>query len=216
MTDDYDNHLSQIKIDTEKDEYQDTAHSRKSRINIVKPKWFKVPDQMPLGLIGIVLFALIILFILFFPKSGKDKTNGYLAEVEQRLLLLEEKTAILASAQMSSPSLSEGFEERVQKLEQRMEILEGSLSLRMKQLEKKLKVLRTSSVTRTSKKTSAQKRTDKTIPKKKSGIYHTVKAGDTVYSIGLKYGLKPDEVRRLNKLGKDAKIFPGQKLHVSK
>jgi len=215
MTDDYTNDLSQIKIDTEKDDYQDMARSRKSRINITKPKWFKVPDDMPLGLIGIVLFALVVLFILFFHRSSKDKTNSYLAEVEQRLLLLEEKAVTSVSPETSS-TLNEGFEKRVQKLEQRMDILEGSLSLRMKQLEKELKRLRKSVVTRPAKKPSAQKRADKTISKKVAGKYHTVKAGDTVYSIGLKYGLKPDELRRLNKLGKDAKIFPGQKLHVTK
>lgn len=44
-------------------------------------------------------------------------------------------------------------------------------------------------------------------------VQHTVKAGDTVYSIAKKYDLSPDDLRRKNKL-KGNEIKPGQALQV--
>ena len=165
---------------------------------------------MPLGLIGIVLFALVVLFILFFPRSNKEVGDSYLAEVEQRLLILEERIA--------KPSNSEGapagavYENQIQKLKQRIDLLEGSQSLRMRQLEKELQQIKKTGVARS----GTRKKAAEPITPKATAKIHIVEKGDTVYSIGLKYGLKPGEVRRLNKLGKEAKIFPGQRLNVAK
>ena len=208
MTDDFSNDFSQIKIDPEKDYYQKTDRSRKSKFDIRKPKWLRVPEEMPIGLIGIVLFALVVLFILFFPRGDKQAGESYLAAVEQRLLFLEEKTAAMESSEALSSNA--GFEKQIQKLEQRIASLEGSHSLRMNQLENQLKRIKRSSGVSSTKKAAAS------APLKAAGKYHTVKKGETVYRIGLKYGLKPDEVRRLNKLGKDDKIFPGQRLIIAK
>lgn len=52
---------------------------------------------------------------------------------------------------------------------------------------------------------------DKRSPAK--SVQHTVKAGDTVYSIARRYDLTPDELRRKNKL-KGNEIKPGQALQV--
>ena len=51
-----------------------------------------------------------------------------------------------------------------------------------------------------------------TAPQK--GRYHTVKSGDTLYSISRKYGVTVDDVRRLNNIGKNDHIYPGQKLLI--
>ena len=45
---------------------------------------------------------------------------------------------------------------------------------------------------------------------------HTVQKGETVYAISKKYGMKPDELRKLNNLGENDPVKPGQKLVVSK
>ena len=49
----------------------------------------------------------------------------------------------------------------------------------------------------------------------RSGYFHTVRKGDTLYSIAKKNGLSVAELRELNDLGKDAKLKKGQKLRVS-
>ena len=44
--------------------------------------------------------------------------------------------------------------------------------------------------------------------------YHTVNAGETLFRIGRRYGVKPEKIRRLNRLDKGAVIHPGQKLLI--
>jgi membrane-bound lytic murein transglycosylase D len=43
---------------------------------------------------------------------------------------------------------------------------------------------------------------------------HTVAYGDSPYSVAQKYGIKPDELLKLNNLGYDAKLMPGSKLQL--
>ncbi len=44
--------------------------------------------------------------------------------------------------------------------------------------------------------------------------YHTVSAGDTLFSIGQRYGLKVEQLRSLNRLSADTILQPGQQLIV--
>ena len=44
--------------------------------------------------------------------------------------------------------------------------------------------------------------------------FHTVTAGETLYSISRRYGLSVDELLKANGLDKEATIYPGQKLKV--
>lgn len=46
-------------------------------------------------------------------------------------------------------------------------------------------------------------------------LYHKVKKGESLYTIGKKYGKTPQELKKLNNL-KTSKIFPGQRLIVGK
>jgi LysM repeat protein len=46
--------------------------------------------------------------------------------------------------------------------------------------------------------------------------YHIVTAGETLYSISLKYGLTVKKIRLLNKLNDGFVIYPGQKLLVTR
>jgi type IV pilus assembly protein PilF len=45
--------------------------------------------------------------------------------------------------------------------------------------------------------------------------YHVVQAGENLYRISLRYGLKVDQLLRLNNLEPGTVIKPGQKLLVS-
>jgi LysM repeat protein len=44
--------------------------------------------------------------------------------------------------------------------------------------------------------------------------YHVVKSGENLYRISLNYGLKVDDIRKLNNLNKTSQIIPGQTLVV--
>ncbi len=45
---------------------------------------------------------------------------------------------------------------------------------------------------------------------------HTVQKGETIYGISKKFGIKPEDLRKLNNLGPEDPVKPGQKLVVSK
>jgi LysM repeat protein len=46
-------------------------------------------------------------------------------------------------------------------------------------------------------------------------VHHEVQSGETLYAIGRRYGISVEELRRLNDLGNDNTIQPGQKLIVT-
>jgi len=52
-------------------------------------------------------------------------------------------------------------------------------------------------------------------PKIAQKQYHTVTAGETLFSISHRYGLPIEKIRLLNKLTKASVIYPGQRLLVS-
>ena len=48
-----------------------------------------------------------------------------------------------------------------------------------------------------------------------NGVYHRVEKGETLYRISKQYGVSVEELRRLNNIGTDNTIHPGQRLMVS-
>ena len=47
------------------------------------------------------------------------------------------------------------------------------------------------------------------------GRHHMVRKGETLFSISQRYGLKVDELRRMNQLKPGDSIYPGQKLLIA-
>ena len=54
----------------------------------------------------------------------------------------------------------------------------------------------------------------KSTPAKSAAKYHTVKPGETLYSIAKKYNLTVDDLKRRNKITVST-IHPGDKLRIS-
>jgi LysM repeat protein len=142
--------------------------------------------------IGAALIVLIALAIMFLPSGRIDEVENQvrlleakLKQTENRLIRLDKIDKKLADIDEKLRFLFSQYKQ-VEMLKQRPERLEGS-------------------VTRS---------TDKTPDKKTKARYHQVKAGETLYAIGRRYGLKIEELRRLNKLAPGAVIHPGQKLVV--
>ncbi|MBT6340198.1 MAG: LysM peptidoglycan-binding domain-containing protein, partial [Desulfobacula sp.] len=48
----------------------------------------------------------------------------------------------------------------------------------------------------------------------KKGLFHTIKKGETLYSISKKYNTDVETLRKLNKLSVNATIFKGNKIFV--
>jgi LysM repeat protein len=54
-----------------------------------------------------------------------------------------------------------------------------------------------------------------TKPPESEARYHVVRSGDSLYSIGRKYGISVEELRRLNNIPAKQAIYPGQKLMIA-
>ncbi len=194
-----------------KDRYRGRDFSSYKKNAKSRTRLFKIPEETPFGLIAVVVFALIVLFVLLFiPKNEKRIDMEQVQALETRLTHLEEAFDKYQGT-IERISRLESTMEKKDRLEKRLSRVEGSLLLKMKRVEKKINELAQKKAETASKQTTKQSVTpsaQETTKKK----YHTVQKGETIYSICRKYGLEEEELRRLNKLSADATIHPGQKL----
>lgn len=194
---------------------------------------FSLPG-ISVGWLGLFLVVLVALF-LFLPDASRSPDNKQIVALESRVKSLEDQFA-----QMSKPSEASNPETAGQPVmketNDRFDALEKSLTANTDRLKNEIEALTAALAEVRAKpaleKTSAGRKpavekaaSDKTPAKKAAGRkaaepaktkYHTVKAGENLYRIALKYGLKEAELLKLNNLAKNAIIVPGQKLRISK
>ena len=198
----------------EKDRYHGKDFSSYKKNEKSRTRLFKIPEETPFGLIAVVIFALIVLFVLLFiPKNEKRIDMEQVQALGTRLTHLEEAFDKYQGT-IERIFRLESTMEKKDRLEKRLNRIEGSLLLKIKRVEKKINELNQKKAKTTSKQTTKQAVTpaiQKTAKKKN----HTVQKGETIYSICRKYGLEEEELRRLNKLSADATIHPGQKLIIT-
>ena len=96
------------------------------------------------------------------------------------------------------------------RLEERLARLDG-LEDRVTRLEKEAKKLLQSVKNITARNVKTYKKKPSSPVKKR---YHTVRAGDSLYSIAKKYGISTDKLCRLNKITPKKPLQPGQRLLV--
>jgi LysM repeat protein len=137
-------------------------------------------------LIGIgVLAAAVIVYVLGF--SGKDKSAEMIAQLEQKLAAIEQRTAALEKQ------------------------IEDVASGPLKSLGERVEMLEKRPVEPPKPPAAPKVKTAAPAPAKR---YHEVKKGETVTAIAKRYGLAPEELRRLNNLSPKASLSVGQKLVV--
>jgi LysM repeat protein len=129
---------------------------------------------------------IVVLIVLFFRVSGKDKSNEILVQMEQKLAVIEQKIATLEKQQ---EDLASG---PVKNLAEKVEMLEKRVTEKPKP--------------------PASPKAQAAPPAKR---YHEVKKGETLTRIAKRYGLSVGELRRMNKLPPKTTVAAGQKLIVS-
>ena len=164
-----------------------------------------------LGGIGVLL--LIVLIALFF-GGGDTLSKKDLASFKARFDQLEDRITRFEGVELRVASL----EKKEQELEQSMAEADRSkrlltqqyttLNQRLESLQKAKKV-----VPAKSKALAVSQKKLTTLGKKR---FHEVRSGDTLYRIANKYGISVKELSRLNNIGQNTIIQPGQKLVVSK
>jgi LysM repeat protein len=167
---------------------------------------------MLVGGVGVLL--VIILFVLIF-SGGKDgKADERLSALQARVDQIDKKLAGVA-----------GFEERLAQAEKQARLAQQSVAGADRQfsvLEGKIEDLSRKAQSPQKKESAPPAQAEP--PKKEqekpaaqtTEKTHVVKAGETLYQIGKKYGTSVEELRRLNNLKPSQAIHPGQKLVVSK
>ena len=166
---------------------------------------------------GAGLLVLIILVVLLF-LGGKETPSEDLSLIQARLTRME--------ARIKNAST---LESRIQEIEEkeneiRQALLKTDLSIRtikgdLNQIIEAFESLQ-KKMPPAPKKAEAPKKVEAPKPAKEAPKpqpetgYHVVSRGETLYRISRKYGISVDELRRLNNMGPNAPIYPGQKLLV--
>jgi LysM repeat protein len=162
-------------------------------------------DKKKLGIfaaVGVVMLAVIGGIYMMLGGGGVSKDEVRL--IQTKLGSLEQKITALQQAALQARLPAEGAEAaltgKVDTLAQRVEALE----------KKPVAVV-------AEKPKAAQKEKAAAPSGAPSGKkIHTVQKGETIYGISKKFGMKPEDLRKLNNLGAEDTVKPGQKLVVSK
>ena len=175
----------------------------------------KPPVLFILLAIAIVALVAVLLMLLFSSDSNPisqqklDALEGRIMALEERLdkyEAIDEKVTRIWEQAKSFEKFKDRFDRSEASMSLRMDHLTMSLETMQKQLNASQKKAASPPVKSASGKTTAS-------PKAKIK-YHQVKAGETLYSISKQYGLKVEELLKLNRMESGSVIVTGQKLIV--
>lgn len=177
-------------IDDELQEERDQSPSRQNKTPSESDSTIKL---LILAAVG-VLVLIVLMVILFTGSGGLSKED--LAPMEARLNQLENRLKTL-----------EPLAERMETIDKRTKGIERSLaSLRRSNSALKKQI------TAVNLKMGKQQKTGVPAPSKSKSRYHTVRRGDTLYSISKKYSVTIDDLLKLNKMKKGQELKIGQKV----
>jgi len=200
-----------------------TDHVQDSKKKI-EPSHLK-KNEFALILFGALLLTVIIFFIFFRSSDIRTETvktnisGSSVADLEKRVVALEYVLETLENEGQTSIGSGSGaamgigpVKERVASLETAFSVKFDSMLKRMEIIEKRISGFKKKSVT-----TVKSKPAKSATPAKqeiKKGLFHTIKKGETLYSISKKYNTDVKTIRKLNKLSVNAPIFQGNKILV--
>lgn len=180
--------------------------------------------------VAVAVLGLIIILIL--PRVQPSGGEEQLLALETRVEALEQQLTKFDSVDENVSRIWEQAKS-FEQFKERFERTDASTSLRMDHLATSLSAVqkRVESLEKGGAKTAASApaktatsapktpQTAPVAPSSPKGVasakYHTIAKGDTLYSVGRKYGLKVDELLKINQLPKDTVIKPGQRLRVT-
>lgn len=187
--------------------------------NKLEPKFSAKRDKSFLIVCAAVL-CFLFLIISFLPVTGKIEEHKYIKELEQRISDLEKRLEGTDITQDKMRELSvqgskmESFINNYNRLDATVSLKTNLLASRIDKLQIQIDTIKQpekkkQAVVETKK--IAKKKVIKQGPKK---LYHTVKKGETFYSISRKYGVTLRQIRALNGFSEKTVIYPGQKIIV--
>lgn len=216
------------KEEKPKEEYFDEEHfSPWSARN--NPAGGGLLKRLPIFLILLVVAivtSVVALLSLFSGRGGEPASQQQIEMLQQNVRQLEERLERYeaidekVSRIWEQAQAFERFKERYDRGEASMTLRMDHLTMSLENLQKQLAEARkapappvAAAAAGSAAKAAAEPPAASTDEGKTQ--YHTVVAGDTLFSIGQRYGLKVDQLRTLNRLGENAILQPGQRLIVS-
>jgi LysM repeat protein len=171
-------------------------------------------------LIGVVVLGLVVLVAVLFQRSSSIDSGNKLRSLERRIKRLEER---LYRLDWIEANLEEIREENKQFNSFQYTFKEPIAPPKSTTFKKPItppESTATKEVTTPPQSTATEKpatppesTTAQPAEEQTEAVYHEVLAGETLYRISLRYGIKVDELRRLNELP-DATIYPKQRLLI--
>ena len=174
-------------VDMEEDFTDDEEHTYRDRNEETNTiqEWYQ-KLKIPYVWIGVGLIGFVVLILVLFPRTGDYGLERKINSLDTKLMQIEGDLNRLV-----------WIEARLDQMEEKLKEFE----VMMKTLEKFGKLS-----------TQPTAKSPETVSKAR---YHRVRAGETLYGISRRYGTTVEELRRLNKLPKEATIYPDQKLLIS-
>ena len=178
----------------------------------------------PYLFIGAGVVALVLLVMILFPGGGSRELEEKLTLLSGRLDQMEQKlTAMEAAGKGTAESQSQL--DRLDKSILRMDGVDAALISRLDSMAGELASLRREAsavkVAKPAEKPAPAPAAPVPAPKaaapkpsKVEPVYHTVAAGETLFSISRRYSVSVDAIRSLNGLTDKSSIQTGQKLKV--
>jgi LysM repeat protein len=162
------------------------------------------PWIIPAMIVGIVI--LVMFFLWTRQDPGDAAADQRIAELTTRVEALEQRLAALADAEQRIQEL-ENSGQAFQQAVDRFSRFEATMTAQVERLQKNPGAQAT---------TAKPKESPPAAKEPAKEVYHTVKQGETLYSISRNYDVPVDLLRKANNIGKDNTIRPGQKLVIKK
>jgi LysM repeat protein len=178
-------------------------------------------SMKPVLIGGAILLVAVIVILMFISGSPKTAEKDLIKSIETRLKAIEEKLVKLDWIDTGMARLDRK-EKEFAAFSERVTQLEGSLSKKIEQLSKDMakpppkptepSAAKPESAVHKSdaapQKSSAPAKVEKDVKPR----VHAVQKGETIYGISRKYGIPADQLMKLNKIGPNDPIKPGQQL----
>ncbi|MEA2061216.1 MAG: LysM peptidoglycan-binding domain-containing protein [Thermodesulfobacteriota bacterium] len=195
-------------------------------------------NDLSLVFLGAGVLTIVVFFVFFSNCGDKDRdapvNTQQTSALENRIAKLEEilDNKGLEPEEMpgteNSHSLLASCNARLERVEAALSLKYGTITERMDNMEAKVSDLiermdtmagkidsaAALSVKKTEKAEKSRSQTFQEKKKSPKQVLYTVKKGDTLYSISRKFKISLDRLRKMNKLTKTSKIYPGDNLVV--
>ena len=159
---------------------------------------------------GLGLVILVLAFVMLGGQADRQEMTQQLSLIEKRLDDMEFRLGNLVQSSAAGSDMS-ALQKADENLSRRFDALEKKLEGRLNQMN--------AALVKVQKQRAAAPppppKAAKPVPAAPKTRLHTVQKGETLYKISRKYGMRVDDLRKLNGIGEDFKIIAGQKLKVA-